>query len=93
VIGLVVAAIVMIVYCVDLAGPLATGDGAQARDDNTERVGNVVLFGTVIFASVWGPTAAAVGGAVGVVAFTIRRKRLAGRGTGEGDADHPRALL
>ena len=58
--GVGVAAIAMVVYCVDLASPLLPGQGAQARDDNTERVGDVILFGVVIFTLTWAPTAAAI---------------------------------
>jgi hypothetical protein len=74
-VGLGVAAVAMAAYCVVLALPLAPSQGPQVLDENTERVGNVILFGVVYFALVWGPTAAAFGGAFGVIIYIIRHKK------------------
>ena len=73
--GVGVATVVMVVYCIDLASPLSPGQGAQARDDNTKRVGDVILFGVVYLALTLAPTAAAVGGALGVIVYIFRRLR------------------
>jgi hypothetical protein len=74
-VGLGIAAVAMAAYCVVLALPLAPSQGSQVLDENTERVGNVILFGVLYFALVCGPTAAAFGGAIGVITYIIRRKK------------------
>lgn len=74
-VGLAIAAIAMVAYCVVLALPLDPGQDSQSRSDNTERVGNVVLFGVVIYCLAGGPTAAAFGGAFGVITYLARHRR------------------
>ena len=74
-IGLAIAAIAMVSYCVVLVLPLEPGQSTQTGGGNAERIGDVALFGVVVFVLTWAPTAAAFGGAAGVIAYLVRPQR------------------
>lgn len=75
-IGLAVAAVAMTAYCVVLALPLTTNQYPQTRDESSERFGDVLLFGVVYLTLMWVPTAAAFGGALGVITYFTRTRYL-----------------
>jgi hypothetical protein len=72
--GVGIAAIAMAAYCVVLLWPVEPSHGIQARDDSSDRFGDVILFGVITLGLTWGPISAASGGLIAFIVHAAGRR-------------------